>query len=89
MTEGYRTLRFTPRFLSDLVGLPRTEQKQIVKSLKVLDDNEKTPSLRVHELQGDLHGIWSAAASKSLRITFLRLDAGSKLLLTVDHHYGD
>jgi mRNA-degrading endonuclease YafQ of YafQ-DinJ toxin-antitoxin module len=89
MTEGYRTLRSTPRFVSDLIGLPRTEQKQIAKWIKVLDDNEKTPSLRVHELQGQLQGIWTAAASKSLRITFVRLDGGYKLLLTVDHHDGD
>ena len=89
MTDGYRTLRFTPSFVSDLIGLPRTEQKQIAKSIKVLDDNEKTPSLRVHELQGQLQGIWSASASKSLRITFARLDAGYKLLLTVDHHNVD
>jgi mRNA-degrading endonuclease YafQ of YafQ-DinJ toxin-antitoxin module len=89
MNEGYRTLRFTPRFVSDLIGLSRTEQKQIAKSIKALDDHETTPALRVHELQGQLQGIWSASASKSLRITFVRLDGGYKLLLTVDHHYGD
>lgn len=89
MSEGYRTLRFTPRFVTDLITLPRNEQKQIAKSIKALNENEKTPSLRVHELQGQLQGIWSASASKSLRITFVRLDGGYKLLLTVDHHYGD
>ena len=89
MNEGYRTLRFTPRFVGDLIALPKTEQKQIAKSIKSLDDNEKIPSLRVHELQGQLQGIWSASASKSLRITFVRLAGGYKLLLTVDHHYGD
>jgi len=45
--------------------------------------------LRVHELGGQLKGIWSASASKSLRITFARLDGGYKLLLTGDHHDGD
>jgi mRNA-degrading endonuclease YafQ of YafQ-DinJ toxin-antitoxin module len=89
MSDGYRTLRFTPRFVGDLINLPRTEQKQIAKSIKILDDDEKTLSLRVHELQGQLQGIWSASASESLRITFVRLDGGYKLLLTVDHHYGD
>lgn len=89
MSEGYRTLRFTPRFVDDLIALSKTAQKQTAKSLKMLDDNEKATSLRVHELQGQLKGIWSASASKSLRITFLRLTEGQKLLLTVDHHYGD
>jgi hypothetical protein len=50
MSDRYRTLRFTPRFVGDLINLPRTEQKQIAKSIKILDDDEKTPSLRVHEL---------------------------------------
>jgi mRNA-degrading endonuclease YafQ of YafQ-DinJ toxin-antitoxin module len=89
MGEGYRTLRFTPRFVDDLIGLSKAEQKQTAKSLRLLDENEKMPSLRVHELQGPLKGIWSASASASLRITFTRLDGGVKLLLTIDHHYGD
>lgn len=89
MSEGYRSVRFTPQFVDDLIELSKTEQKQAVKAIKGLDDNEKLPSLRVHELQGTLRGIWSASASKKLRITFVRLDGGLKLLLTVDHHYGD
>ena len=89
MDEGYRTLQFTPRFVNDLIGLSKTEQKQTVRAIKALDENEKRPSRRVHELHGALQGIWSASASKSLRITFARLDGGRKLLLTVDHHYGD
>jgi len=89
MSEGDRAPRFTPRFVDDLLRLSRTEQKQTATSLKTLDDNEKTPSLRVHDLGGQLKGIWSASASKSLRITFARLDGGYKLLLTVDHHDGD
>ena len=89
MTEGYRTLRFTPRFVSDLIGLPRTEQKQIARSIKMLDDNGKTPSLREHELQGQLQGKWSASASKSLRITFARLEGVYKLLPAVDQHSSD
>jgi mRNA-degrading endonuclease RelE of RelBE toxin-antitoxin system len=54
VSEGYRTLRFTPRFVDDLIALSKTEQKQTAKSLKMLDDNEKATSLRVHELQGQL-----------------------------------
>lgn len=89
MSEGYRSVRFTPRFVDDLIDLSRAEQKQTVKAIKALDENEKLPSLRVHELQGTLRGIWSASASKKLGMTFVRLDGGLKLLLTVYHHDGD
>lgn len=82
MSEGYRSVRFTPRFVDDLIELSKTEQKQTVKAIKAPDGNEKLPSLRVHELQGTLRGIWSASASKKLRITFVRRDDGLKLLLT-------
>jgi mRNA-degrading endonuclease YafQ of YafQ-DinJ toxin-antitoxin module len=55
--------------------------------MRLLDSNEKHPSLRVHELSGDLAGIWSASASDDLRIEFLRLEGGRKLLLRCSRHY--
>ena len=55
----------------------------------MLDENERHPSLRVHQLRGDLAGLWSASASASLRITFERRDDGRKLLVAASHHYGD
>jgi mRNA-degrading endonuclease YafQ of YafQ-DinJ toxin-antitoxin module len=42
-----------------------------------------------HELRGDLAGVWSASASKELRITFERIPGGRKRLLTCSHHYAD
>jgi mRNA-degrading endonuclease YafQ of YafQ-DinJ toxin-antitoxin module len=61
----------------------------VLRALEKLDTDEHTPSLHVHELQGQDKGVWSAAASKSLRITFEQLGAGRKLLLACSPHYGD
>lgn len=55
--------------------------------MRLLDSNEKHPSLRVHELGGDLTGTWSASASDELRIELLRLEGGRKLLLRCTRHY--
>ena len=55
--------------------------------MRFLDENEQHPSLRVHELSGDLAGMWSASASDELGIVFLREDDGRKLLIRCTRHY--
>lgn len=89
--DGYNTLSFTETFLETLISKAFTasERRRIVKALRLLDENERHPSLRVHELRGDLGGIWSVSASKELRVTFERLGHAEKLILTCSHHYGD
>ncbi len=91
MADGYQTLSFTETFLNTLAGkdFTHSERKRFLKALRLLDENERHPSLRVHELHRDLEGVWSASASKELRITFERISGGRKLLLTCSHHYDD
>lgn len=55
--------------------------------MRFLDENEQHPSLRVHELSGDLSGMWSASASDELRIVFVREAEGHKLLIRCSRHY--
>jgi mRNA-degrading endonuclease YafQ of YafQ-DinJ toxin-antitoxin module len=91
MTGGYRyeTLQFTETFLEDFAGRHFTaaDRQRIRRALRLLDSDERHPSLRVHELQGPLAGVWSASASDELRITFERLGGGKKVLLTCTRHY--
>jgi hypothetical protein len=89
--EAYRTLRFTPTFLESLAGrdFSANERRAFVKALSVLDSDEQHPSLRVHQLRAPLAGVWSASASRSLRMTFIRESEGVKIMLTCSHHYGD
>lgn len=89
--DGYRTLDFTETFLETYASkafLDR-ERRLFRKALRLLDQDEKHPSLRVHKLHGDQDGSWSAAASDELRMTFERLAAGRKRMLTCSRHYGD
>ena len=63
------------------------DQKRFAKALRLLDTDKRHPSLRVHALQGDLAGVWSASATDDLRIEFLRDDGGKKILLRCSRHY--
>ena len=87
----YRTLDFTDTFLATYAGreFSDKERRLFRKALRLLDEDERHPSLRVHKLQGDRAGAWSAAASDPLRITFERSSSGRKRLLTSSRHYGD
>ena len=56
-------------------------------ALRLLDSDERHPSLRVHQLQGDLTGLWSASASDVLRLTFVRTAQGRKTMVSCSRHY--
>jgi hypothetical protein len=72
-----------------LFALSRADQRRVRRALRQLDSDEKTPALRVHQLSGQQAGLWTAYASRSLRITFERLEGGAKRLVESSHHYGD
>jgi hypothetical protein len=87
---AYQTLNFTDTFLealSDSRRFNRTERSLFLKALRLLDSDERHRSLRIHELTSDLAGIWSASASDSLRMTFIRETGRRKTMLTCTHHY--
>jgi hypothetical protein len=89
MAAAYRSLDFTETFLETFVSkdLTAADRPAIVKALRLLDEDERHRSLRVHKLGGDRQGSWSASASMTLRVTFERLDGGHKRLLTCSKHY--
>jgi mRNA-degrading endonuclease YafQ of YafQ-DinJ toxin-antitoxin module len=85
--EYFKTLIFTDEFFDTFGGFKNSERRQFRKALRLLDEHERHPSLRVHELKGALAGVWSASASEALRMTFTRLPDGKKVMLTCSHHY--
>jgi mRNA-degrading endonuclease YafQ of YafQ-DinJ toxin-antitoxin module len=88
--SAYRTLVFTETFIDAYASqdFSIAERARFRKALRMLDENERHPSLRVHELRGDLAGVWSAIVSNTLQMTFERLPDGRKLILTCSRHYG-
>jgi mRNA-degrading endonuclease YafQ of YafQ-DinJ toxin-antitoxin module len=89
MPAPFQTLDFTDTFLETFGSKDFTaaDRKAIRKALRLLDNDEKHPSLRVHQLGGDLAGLWSASASDSLRLTFVRTDQGRKTMVSCSRHY--
>jgi hypothetical protein len=91
VAEPYQTLDFTDTFLETFAGkeVSPGERRAFLQALRLLDGDERHPSLRVHQLRGDREGSWSASASRSLRMTFERRPDGRKRMLTCSRHYGD
>jgi Txe/YoeB family toxin of Txe-Axe toxin-antitoxin module len=89
--DDYRTLDFTETFLETYAGreFGDRERRLFRKALRLLDRDERHPSLRVHKLHGDQDGSWSVSASHELRMTFERRPDGRKRMLTCSRHYGD
>lgn len=89
MPGTYTTLDFTDTFLTTFADkdFSASERKAFLKALKLLDADERHPSLRTHQLKGDAQGSWSASASDVLRMTFERLPDGRKRMLTCSRHY--
>ena len=89
MSAPFQSLDFTDTFLETFGSKDFTaaERKAIRKALRLLDSDERHPSLRVHQLEGDLAGLWSASASDVLRLTFVRTAHGRKTMLTCSRHY--
>jgi len=82
-------LEFTTEFLATFQRLSTTDQGRVSRALELLDQNERHPSLNVHQLKGQQAGVWTAYATKSLRITFERLAGSRKRLVGASHHYRD
>ena len=62
------------------------DRSVLLKALRLLDENERHQSLRVHAREGDRDGYSSAPASSVLRLTFERLEGGRKRLMTCIRH---
>lgn len=89
MSDPFQSLDFTDTFLETFgsKNFTAAERKAIRKALRLLDTDERHPSLRVHQLQGDLTGLWSASASDVLRLTFVRTAQGRKTMVSCSRHY--
>ena len=91
MTDGDAlvSIEFSLRFLDKLVSrtFSAADHRRILRALRLLDTDEQHPSLRVHQLHGDMEGLWSASVTDEIRITFRRLPGGRKHLVSCTRHY--
>jgi len=86
---AYQRIDFTDTFLQTFASkdFSSAERAAFLKALRLLDTDERHPSLRVHQLRGDRQGLWSASATQVLRLTFERRPDGRKTMITCSRHY--
>ncbi|MTI82342.1 MAG: DNA helicase [Firmicutes bacterium] len=77
------TIILTKPFKVDFKKLSKTEQKQARKSLRLLVDNPKHPSLQIHRIKGA--PFWEAYVNMDIRIIFER-NSDTLILHAIGHH---
>lgn len=74
-----------PQFFKDLIEFSKKEQKQIAKTVKLMEQNIKHPSLNCHEVKGTVyHEVY---VNKDIRIIF-ESSTDFYVLYRVVHHDG-
>ncbi len=77
-------LVFTNRFRRAYKRLPQDVQMKLQKSLRLLDENPRHPSLQVKQIQGT-HGIYEGRVDHKYRFSF-EFDGEELVLRNVDNH---
>ena len=85
----WEPLEFTPQFMQSLerIRLRPAEFSRFLRGLTLLAENERHPSLRIHQMKGDQAGLWTASLSDVLRVRYRKLPDGKKLLVDLTQHY--
>lgn len=77
-------LVFTNRFRRAYQRLPQNVQAKVQKSLRLLDENPRHPSLQVKQIQG-VKGIYEGRVDRKYRFSF-EFDGDDLILRNVDNH---
>ena len=75
----------TERFERDFMSLPLEIQKKVLKTLRLLAENPRHPSLQTKPVQG-ARGIYEARIDQSYRMTYQRLPNDLLLLRAAGKH---
>ncbi|MEI6379124.1 MAG: type II toxin-antitoxin system mRNA interferase toxin, RelE/StbE family [Candidatus Falkowbacteria bacterium] len=77
---------YSSDFIKQLKKLPKRIIVLAVSKEKIFRANPLHTSLRLHQLQGRLIGLWSLSISGSYRIIFERQDNGDILFVSIGKH---
>lgn len=76
----------TKAFDKDFQKLPTKKQLKVLETIEIFDNNPRTRSLRLHQLEGKLAGVWSISAGGDLRLHFRYRDDTVVFFLAVGSH---
>ncbi|MBI2645128.1 type II toxin-antitoxin system RelE/ParE family toxin [Candidatus Uhrbacteria bacterium] len=80
--EIYYSRRFEKQFCT----LPEHIQKRAIVAEDQFRENPLHSSLRLHQLKGELHGLWSLSINLTYRIILKRKDGGAILFVSIGKH---
>lgn len=76
---------FTDRFLELYKKLPQSIQKKLKRTIQLLSENPRHPSLQTKPIQG-IQGVYEARVDIKYRLTYERLADDTLLLRVVARH---
>ena len=79
-------IEYTTNFVKQFRQLPERIQKNAIQKESIFRQNPLHPSLRLHELNGTLRGVWSISVSINYRIILKRKPAGVILFYSIGKH---
>jgi addiction module RelE/StbE family toxin len=85
MIEIHKHPIFTKHYLKRIVSSPKLH-KQFKERFNLFLNNQSSPILHDHPLQGDKKGTRSFSISGNLRIIYQRIDENSIVLLDIGAH---
>ncbi|HOX60890.1 MAG TPA: type II toxin-antitoxin system mRNA interferase toxin, RelE/StbE family [Candidatus Magasanikbacteria bacterium] len=81
-----KVILYSTKFASELKDIPRGLIKTAIRKEKIFKQNPLHPSLRLHQLNGKLDGLWSISITDSYRIIFERQENGDILFISIGKH---
>lgn len=79
-------IRFAKKFFKQLRKLPQEIVTLSEQKIDLFIDNPLHPSLRLHELHGDLRGAWSITINKNYRLIFERDNDSNIFFISIGKH---
>lgn len=77
---------YSRHFEKQFCNIPEYIQKRAVVTESLFKENPLHPSLRLHQLKGELCGLWSLSINLNYRIIFKRKDDGAILFISIGKH---
>jgi plasmid maintenance system killer protein len=77
---------YSPSFLKEAKKLPAEVLNTFEKKEKIFKLNPLHPSLRLHQLHGELNYLWSISLNKNYRSIFKRQKNGDILFISIGKH---
>jgi len=79
-------IEYTRNFVKELKKLAKELAALAAKKEALFKQDPLHPSLRLHELHGNLQGLWSISVTRKYRIIFERMDDGTILFHSIGKH---